>query len=159
MEKNLKQFLIIAKQKSYAGGGEKRARSLTNGQKEYLFKKGDLKYIDRYRGHEKFSGREKVFKAAKLIWSMEYSGGVLSKKISPDDIYAFLRKALKIIPKNNPFRGPKKLVEGDYKYINKIKGALNNFSGEEKIFYKDKLIYQLNYSGGASEKINNIAIF
>jgi len=143
----LKKFLINAKKNTYASGGENKAKVLFDGAKEYIFNKGDFKYIDRYEGHEKFEGIESVFKNNKIIWKMKYKGKVLSNKISADDIYSFLRKALKQIPNDKPFRGPKELISKEYKYTNNIEGDIEKFSGEEKIFYKNKLMYRLAYSG------------
>ncbi len=143
----LKQFLVNAKKNTYASGGESKAKTFFDGTKEYIFNEGDLKYVDKYKGHEKFNGEENVFENNKIIWRMKYKGKILSDKISADDIYLFLRKALKKIYKDNSFRGPKKLISKEYKYINNIKGDIEKFSGEEKIFYKDELIYSLIYSG------------
>lgn len=148
MNEALKQFLVIAKQKTYAAGGEGGAKILTGGEKEYIFEQAGFKYVDRYSGHEQFSGREEVWTDNKLIWSMEYVGGILSKNVSPDNAYIFLRQALKSVPEDRPFRGPENFKEGDYEYVNKTDGDLNNFAGEEKIFHNNKLIYQLKYNGG-----------
>jgi len=142
-----KQFLIKAKKNTYASGGENKAKIISAGMKEYIFNACDFKYIDRYKGHEKFNGEENVLQNNKIIWKMKYEGKILSDKIPADYIYTFLRKALKQIPSDNPFRGPKELFEKKYKYINNIKGNLKKFSGEEKIFYKDELVYSLTYNG------------
>ena len=99
---DLKQFLIQAKQNTYASGGESQAKVLSDGRKEYVFKQGGFEYIDRYKGHEKFAGKEEVFKNNKLIWQMEYQGRILMDKILADDIYSFLRKALKQISEDKP---------------------------------------------------------
>ena len=48
-----------------------------------------------------------------------------------------------------PFRGPDNFEQNDFKYANTAGGDINNFKGEEKIFYKDKLIYELFYHGGS----------
>lgn len=143
----LKQFLINAKKNTYASGGENKAKIISDGIKEFVFSKNNLKYIDRYKGHEEFSGEENVLKDNKVAWKMKYKGKVLLNKISADDIYSFLRKALKKIPKDKPFRGPKELIKKDFKYTNNIQGNIEKFSGEEKIFYKNELVYNLIYSG------------
>jgi hypothetical protein len=143
----LKQFLINAKKNTYASGDENKAKLISGRMKEYIFNDGNLKYIDRYRGHEKFNGEENVLQNNKIIWKMKYEGKILSNKISTDDIYSFLRKALRKITNNNPFRGPTELIDKEYKYVNNIKGDIEKFSGEEKIFYKNELVYSLIYSG------------
>jgi len=141
------QFLVKAKKNTYALGGEDNVKKFLDGRKEYIYKEGNFKYVDIYKGHEEFEGREEVFHNNKTIWSMKYKGKVLSNKLSADKIYLFLRKALKKIPDDKPFRGPEELVDGEYKYVNDIIGDIDNFTGEEKIFYDKKLLYKLVYSG------------
>ena len=78
---DLKQFLIQAKQNTYASGGESQAKVLSDGRKEYVFKQGGFEYIDRYKGHEKFAGKEEVFKNNKLIINPEHKKENLSNKL------------------------------------------------------------------------------
>lgn len=143
----LKQFLVNAKKNTYASGGESKAKTLFDGTKEYIFNSGNLKYVDRYKGHEKFNGEENVFENNKIIWRMKYDGKILSNKIPADEVYSFLKTSLKKIPADKPFRGPERLIDKEFKYINNIKGNMEEFSGEEKIFYGNELIYGLVYNG------------
>ena len=49
----------------------------------------------------------------------------------------------------NPFVGQEVVFQKDnFQYLNKIKGTVEKFEGEEKIFYKGKLVYGLVYHGG-----------
>ena len=66
-------------------------------------------------------------------------------------IYSFLKKCLKKVNANNPFRGPSEYQSGEYIYKNKTKGDIDNFYGEELICYKNKKIYELKYHGGLVE--------
>jgi hypothetical protein len=143
----LKKFLIGAKLHTYAAGGENKAMVLSSGEKEYIYEKDNLKYIDRYNGHEKFYGEENIFADNKLIWKMGYEGEIVSNVVSPDDIYDFLKKALRLVPGDKPFRGPQEYIEKDFEYTNEIKGNMEKFSGVEKIFYKNELAYRLIYNG------------
>ena len=61
----LKQFLVNAKKNTYASGGESKAKTFFDGTKEYIFNEGNLKYVDRYKGHEEFNGEENIFKNLK----------------------------------------------------------------------------------------------
>ncbi len=143
----LKQFLVQAKKNTYASGGENKADVFSGGRRKYTYKQDDFEYIDIYKGHEEFVGKEEVKQADQLVWQMEYRGKILSEKISADDIYKFLRKALKMVSGDSLFRGPENFTEGNYKYINNTKGDIEDFSGIEKIFYKDELVYELSYKG------------
>lgn len=73
----LKQFLINAKKNTYASGGENKSKIILNGAKEYIFNDNDFKYIDRYRGHEKFSGEEKIFYKDEPVYSLTYNGKII----------------------------------------------------------------------------------
>jgi len=67
----------------------------------------------------------------------------LSKKC-----FFFLKQCLRNLPSNFPVRGPSSFKKGEFRYINDWKGELENFVGEEKIFYKNQQIYFRNYLGG-----------
>ncbi|NMB48229.1 hypothetical protein GYA13_02160 [Candidatus Kuenenbacteria bacterium] len=150
----LQQFIIQAKKATYASGGENQAKNLSNGRKEYIFKEGRLEYVDRYKGHEEFMGKEEVSKNKKLLWQMKYKGKVLNDKIPADDIYIFLRKVLRQVPADKPFRGPIKFCDREYKYINIVNGDLEKFFGKEQVYYKKALVYELDYLGGATNNPN-----
>lgn len=79
---------------------------------------------------------------------MTYYGSVNKNITDLNLIYTFLQKALSLIPKDKPFRGPKKYQQNDLEYINTFSGNLENFSGEEIIKFKGKEIYQAKYAGG-----------
>lgn len=78
---------------------------------------------------------------------MVYYGWVV-KGIEADPVYGVLKNALRQIPKDYPFRGPKKYKEGDFVYTNSWQGKIESFSGEEQITQGNKLIYKANYLGG-----------
>ena len=62
--------------------------------------------------------------------------------------YQQLRGALKQMPPDHPFRGPKEYEEGEYLYTNSWSGEIDQYSGEEKIMQGDTLIYKATYIGG-----------
>ena len=153
MEKmnNLTKFLQKAKKRTFAS---KIARPTTNlnGSKEYKYQEGDLIYRDCYFGSTVDTGQELVFKKNKLIWSMSYRGGMIqgSEKMART-CFSFLKKCLRNFPPNFPVRGPSRKEEGDFKYKNNWDGDLEDFVGEEKIFWKGKQIYFRNYIGGVGK--------
>jgi hypothetical protein len=146
--KQLSKFLIKAKINTYASGGEGGEKILSDGGKEFKFKEGKFEYRDRYFGFNPFIGQEIVWQKEKTIWGMNYYGEIISEVVPAKKIYQFLQEALKKITENKPFRGPDNFKQGDFEYFNKVEGVVENFNGEEKIFYKKQLIYQLNYNGG-----------
>jgi hypothetical protein len=146
--KDFKRFLIKAKKNTYALSGERRETTLADGAKELSYKSGDFYYRDRYYGSDQFVGEEVVFLNNKVFWVMNYSGWCLKAVISKSEIYNFLKKCLRKVSVNNPFRGPSEYQSSDYIYRNKVKGDIDNFVGEEFVYYKNKKIYGLKYHGG-----------
>ena len=146
--KQLSKFLIKAKINTYASGGEGGEKILPDGGKEFEFNEKKFEYRDRYFGFNPFIGEEIVWQDGKIVWGMNYYGKIISEEIDVKEIYQFLQEALKKITEDKPFRGPNNFRREDFKYSNKVRGTLEDFEGEEKIFYKKQLAYRLNYSGG-----------
>ncbi|MFH1822331.1 MAG: DUF5680 domain-containing protein [Patescibacteria group bacterium] len=148
-QKAFTQFLIKAKQNTYAKSGEISENILADGSKELVLKEGEFEYMDRYFGFNPFIGQEIVFQNKQAIWAMNYYGRIISKKISASQVYQFLKQALSKVMADKPFRGLDGFKRGDFRYFNKAHGRIEKFSGKERIFYQDKLAYQLRYHGGA----------
>jgi len=144
----LSNFLVKAKIATYASIGETDERVLEDGAKELVFEDGNLKYRDRYYGFNPFIGEEVVFENGKIVWSMNYYGKITSNIISAKQIYEFLKMAMRQVKEDRPFRGPNNLKSGDFEYIDKSTGDINDFSGTEKILFKGQEIYRLVYHGG-----------
>jgi len=146
--KQLSKFLVKAKINTYASSGEGGEKTLPDGSKEFEFEEKELKYRDRYFGFNPFIGEEIVWQNEKVVWGMNYYGEVISEIIPAKNIYQFLQEALKKISEDKPFRGSDNFKKVDFEYINKVKGTVERFQGEEIIFYKEQPVYKLNYHGG-----------
>ena len=144
----LSKFLVKAKINTYASSGEGGEKILFDESKEFEFEEKEFKYRDRYFGFDPFIGQETVWQNGKIIWGMNYYGKVVSEVIPVKQIYQFLKEVLKKVLENKPFRGPDNFKQGDFEYFNKVEGVVENFQGEEAIFYKKQLVYKLNYHGG-----------
>ena len=145
---NLVKFLILAKTNTYASNGEGGEEVLSDRSKELEFEEKGFKYRDRYFGSNPFIGEEIVWSGEDRIWGMNYYGAVSSEEVSEEEIYEFLKKAMRRVSEKRPFRGPDNFKEGDFEYIDKSNGDIKMFSGVEKIFFKGKEIYRLYYHGG-----------
>jgi hypothetical protein len=146
--KQLSEFLVKAKKSGYAAGNRVKKIKEKDKSKTIIFKDGDWKYHDNYFGSKPFGGREVVFFKNQPVYMMIYYGSVNKSIKDYKKVYKFLRDALILIPKDKPFRGPKKYVQSDYIYINKFKGKIDNFSGIEIITIKRRKIYRAKYIGG-----------
>lgn len=110
--------------------------------------RGSWKFHDNYFGGEPFGGREIVSYKNKPVWIMVYYGRADDEKKDIGPIYQILKKALAQVPEEAPYRGPKRFTDGTWRYENNWKGNLDNFSGEEGIYYQDHKVYFAKYVGG-----------
>lgn len=150
--KELAEFLVEAKTKTYANVNAKEIKAQRPDFKELEHKKGKWEYRDSYCGFFFAPGQEIVRFNKKPVWAMAYSGG-MDKKYHGDvlfakEIFSFLKLALAKVSPKIPYRGPKSYISGNYKYTNTIKGNITDFSGTEKIFFKGKEIFKQEYIGG-----------
>jgi len=145
---NINGFLARAKKNTYASSSEGSEKILDDGSKELIYEEDGWKYRDRYFGLDPFIGQEVVWKEDKLVWAMNYYGRTLSNCVPTREVYQFLRKALKMIKKSSPFRGPRKFREGDFLYTTTVNQEAENFIGLELIFYKHSTVYELRYHDG-----------
>ena len=99
-------FLLRAKQKTYATGGEGNEQNLGDGTREMSYREGNFFYRDRYFGFNPFIGEEVVWENDKVVWAMNYYGMVTDEAVSEGDIYRFLQKAMQRVGADRPFRGP-----------------------------------------------------
>ena len=144
----LGDFLKEAGKETYASGGNE-VKSTKLASYDHKYEKGDWIYHDTYFGGEKFIGEEIVYYKEKPVWGMNYYGWVESSEISKEEIYGFLKQSLLQDCRDlMPVRGPKEYVSGRWKYLNKQEGNLENFSGEEKVYYDGDLMHKTFYRGG-----------
>lgn len=146
--KELTDFLIDAKNNSYASGDESIIKSLDDGAKEITYTQNNYKYCDIWYGETHFTGKEIVWKNEKVIWSMNFYGFVNLSEDIPEEFDKFHKEALRKAPKEYPFRGPMYYNSKDLLYINDVQGNIENFLGTERIIYKGYEIFRLYYHGG-----------
>ena len=153
--KELNIFLGKAASATYAGGGPE-VDPEEPGFKELEFRKGKWRYRDSYTGFFQSFGRETVWFNKKPFWMQIYGGG-MEKNFRHNARFAhqtftFLKKALSAGEKQKKFqpRGPKKFVDGDWKYICQWQGDIIKFEGKEKILFKKKIVFTHDFLGGLS---------
>ena len=147
----LKGFILEASQNTYASEDPDIKVKHEDGSTTIVYEKNDWKYHDNYFGGEPYGGRELVFLKGKPVWMMVYYGWVVEGN-NPDDVYGVLTKALRNSNIEMPYRGPKKLIDREFKYINELNGEVDNFFGEEGIYKGDTILYVAKYMGGLVDK-------
>jgi hypothetical protein len=149
---NFIDFLVEAKKRTYASEtNDTSVPPLWNGAKQLEYQKGDYLYRDIYFGSVFFAGQEVVEEKERPVWSMVYSGGIVIPSLPREQVasvYAFLRKALRLVDVQAPYRGPRQWQDGPYTYQNDFEGTWEHFYGEESIFIAGEKVYELRYSGG-----------
>lgn len=144
---NLKEFLYDLNLSGYASGEEREWIKEKDYSTTIPFVKGKFSSHDNFFGGEPYGGRIIVFYEEKPVWIMVYYG-LITGKHDPDRVYKVLREALKHMPKDYPYRGPKALTIDDFTYHNTWKGEIDSYKGEETISYKGNIIYKASYLGG-----------
>lgn len=147
INKETVKFIQKAKKDTFASKTAKPTKTKDNGL-EYTYEEKPLLYKDKYFGYFTDTGQETVWYKETPIWSMSYRGGMLSHKDLSKRCFSFLKQCLQKFPKDFPVRGPKNYKEGDFRYENIWEGDINNFFGEEKIFWEEEQVYFRNYLGG-----------
>lgn len=142
----LKAFIYKASRATYASGDESIKQKEQDGSTTINFIDRDYHFHDNYFGGEPYGGREVVFYKGKPVWMMVYYGLVYEGANS--EIYGVLMGALSAATVDIPYRGPEIYNEDSYRYENTFSGDLENFSGKEKIFKDDVLVYEASYLGG-----------
>ncbi len=148
MESRLTPFLVEAKRHTYAAGSGARVECALLGGIQLEYRSGDWFYRDVYFGEEFFAGQELVYYRNRPWWTMVYSGGVKLEEPPAEKLYAFLQKALLQVNPESPFRGPESFIDGDYRYACAVRGDIEWFEGMEVIFHRERIAYQLTFSGG-----------
>ncbi|GAB6168641.1 hypothetical protein JCM1393_11010 [Clostridium carnis] len=141
-----KKFLVEAKQNTYASG-IKREEPSRPSSKDYAFKKYNYYYLDSYVGNKNFIGEELIWHNEKVCWGMNYKGQLLTDDI-PSGFSSFLKKALKNVSSESPFRGPKYLEDDDFIYECNWDGDVSSFNGVETIKHNGNEIFKLHFHGG-----------
>lgn len=143
LPENLNEFLLRAKQATYAGKGPECAPSRPASH-DLRYQEGDLLYIDTYLGGANFSGEEAVWQKDVPIYAMNYTGRVIAEGFSGD----FLKAALSAVPLDKPFRGPEKFDLGDDSFNCQVDGDTNWFQGYEEISHCGVKVYECFFHGG-----------
>ena len=146
MKKKIVDFLIKAKQSTYAGKGAETDPTRKESH-DLVYEDGDYMYHDSYLGSGKFAGEEALYIKEKPYWSMNYIGRVTGENFSGD----FLKEALLHVPFEKPFRGPEYYSNGDYTYHCEVDGDFEWFQGRETICHNGKEIYECYFHGGLIE--------
>lgn len=143
--KDIEKFIWKAKKSTYAKDGDFYEK---DGMKYHSFRDGFYRFEDRKIGDQYYSGQEVIFLEEKPVWTMSYSGGILTDAYESAEIYRFLHQSLMAEERRNTLRGPSFYQQAQMFYFNEFSGDVERFNGREYIRIGNKIIYELHYSGG-----------
>lgn len=144
----LLQFLIDARTKTYAGGGNEVSPAFPGGY-QYEYSDGDFLYRDFYNlGNGIFMGLETIYSADKPVWSNCYYGNF--KQMSEEEVDAILRGALVANKDKARLWYDVEWKKGDFTYFCKsdFAGSIDEMAGSEEIYKGKTKVYFLFYAGG-----------
>jgi hypothetical protein len=147
----LKKFLFNANANGYAANNQRIMPQRPN-FKELDYSEGDWYFRDSYAGWYMAPGQEVIYYKNKPIWAMSYTGGMKieyhnNSKLA-EETFNFLKESLLKMNPDKPFRGPTNYKRNEWCYIGKVKGDIKDFTGNEKIYYKNDLLFEQNFIGG-----------
>jgi len=141
-------FLLDANRAGYANDRPE-IEKLPDGTRRIVFEQGDYRFEDIWWGGSPFAGQEAVAIGGKVLWAMQYRGGMEPGfETLQGETFTFLRQALKHCTAEEPFRGPAAWEDGEFFYHNRRDGNVKNFAGTETILRGNDHIYTCNYLGG-----------
>ncbi|MFA5135996.1 MAG: DUF5680 domain-containing protein [Patescibacteria group bacterium] len=152
---SLCRFLIDSNNAGYAGGVEKEWIKESDGSTTIPFKKGRWKSHDNFFGGEPYGGRMVVYYDGAPFWIMVYYGWI-EKGFDVTPIYQVLKSALRHMPHDYPFRGPKVFKCEGHKYTNTWKGQIDRFTGKEQIVKVADTVYEARYMGGLIDRKSDV---
>jgi len=145
---DLVNFVLLAKQATYVGGG-KNLLPYRLGSHDLQFFKDDWAYHDSYLGESDFIGEEVVYYHGKVMWGMNYLGRILRpEKITSAQAGAIIQQSLSKMYQSGRFLGGFKLTIGEFNYTDTNEGDPLNFTGKEWIDINGEIVYALIYHGG-----------
>lgn len=147
----LRIFLIDANKHTYSTGDESLNNKEEDGSTTILYQNNGWKFHDNFFGGEPYGGREVVFYEDSPVWIMVYYGHI-ETNTPVTIVYPVLQKALRQMPQEAPFRGPKEMKEGEFYYHNTWNGTIEKFSGKETISMNGKTVYEASYIGGLVDR-------
>ena len=145
---DLINFILLAKQATYVGGGNK-LLPYRLGSHDLQFFKDDWAYHDSYLGESDFIGEEIVYYCSKVVWGMNYYGRILHPdKITSAQAGAIIQQSLSKMYQTGRFLGGFQHTVAEFSYTDRNDGDPQFFTGVEWIELKGEKVYQLEYNGG-----------
>ncbi len=141
-------FILLAKQATYVGGGNK-LLPYRLGSHDLQYFKGDWAYHDSYIGENDFMGEEVIYLKGKVVWGLNYYGRILRPdRITSAKAGEIIQKSLTKMYQSGRFLGGFSNNVDEFTYIDANEGDAEFFTGKERIEREGEVVYELVYHGG-----------
>jgi hypothetical protein len=145
-------FIVEGHTKGWASG-ESEVEPIFPGMKSIYYKSdnGIWEYRDNYFDYFRAPGFTIVSQNEKPVWIMNFFGAGQNPEYNDvvKPTFDFLKRALMRVTPDMPFRGPSKYREEDWIYQFKLlRGDIEDFLWEEKIFQGGRLVFTQTGGGG-----------
>lgn len=137
------------KTEGYGGSRKKYIDPFLPRFKVIYYTKGGYRVVDRYTGQEQNIGQAIYFYNKLPVYGLNYYGIVTTGKLKAGIIFDFLKEALRAGAGKSAHRGLNGYKKNEWLYHNKFTEKRGFAEGEEKIYYRKKLVYIQVYHGGA----------
>lgn len=143
-------FVIKAFRSTYATSGVESVQMEKDGFKVLAFSDGKYSYKDSYTGFFRSRGMVIVSLKNEPIWTCAYGGGMIEENTDlAFKTFDFLKKAFLTDEQGfQTFRGPHKYTFDKWEYKYTQEGDIDEFSGDEKIYLNNKLVFFHKIIGG-----------
>ncbi len=150
--KNLEQFIVRAKSRTYVGGAQK-LLPYRLGSKDIQYRENEWAYHDSYFGESDFIGQEVVYFHSEPVWAMNYYGYILDTNLitSPEAGKMIMSSLTKMYAEGR-FLGAFANEEFGLRYEDSNDGDVKHFHGKERILKDNVTVYELIYHGGLIKK-------
>lgn len=115
------------------------------------FRHGPYLTIDRYTGQEQNIGQAITYFARRPVYGFNYYGRMVSRTVSAERTFRFLKRALRAGAGRCAYRGPSEFRQQSWSYSNTFHEDGECVRGEERIYWQNKLVYWQVYHGGPIE--------
>lgn len=146
--KELSEFIVEANRETWAADkGE--IEPMRPGDKTHEYKRGPWWLVDTYSGYFQAPGLTVIRYKDTPSWNMYYGGRGMNPHYFDitKDTFQFLREALMQVTPSLPIRGPEHYSRGEWSYIFKSSGDLENCTWNETVWKKGKRLF--TQEGGA----------
>lgn len=141
--KELASFIVEANGKTWAADGAE-VEPERPGYKELEYRNGLWRLRDSYTGYFRAPGMTTVYYKDIPAWTMAFGGHgqIEGFEDRARETFNFLRKALRQVSPDLPFRGPELFEEGNKKYtFELLQGDIADALWREEVFEDEKLTF------------------